>query len=639
MKKYIILLITINNIIYCQGWFQFYDSNKALSVIQTDDSGYIYTGSLSLPFGNSSGYDLTIVKTDSEGNTCDYQETGSCFENENKWVFTYLDEYKSIGETIIKTSDGGYIVVGESSGDEDGSVIIIKISYNGQLEWAQKHLNNLTFGFEWSFHEFFYRFFINETDDNGFIISANATSNAVLIKINNIGELIWSEFFDYNGPGLFHASSVQQTNDGGYILTAFTSTALNPNSLVIKTDSYGQTCDYFDNNFCYEDEQKWVKSFPNTILREIQQTPDSSYLIIGGNSNLSSILAKLDSDGNSSDYSLSQNCYENENIWVKEYYSESNFSSTIAYSMYQTNDGGYVISGGNYLDGIFIIKTNYLGETCSPDVLGNCYFDENMWMKSIKFNNSNWLNAEYCYSIKQTNDNGYILAGDSEVENVSFLMKVDKDGKVCSDEYEFYNLNCYLQEDLNVLSELIELNNSLEGLHPLEIGFQIWSNSRLSYLDVSNKEITNIPSNIGNLDGLDVLYLSYNDISILPESLWELSQIDYLILNDNQISGQIPESICDFDNPSLVYMANNQLCPPYPNCLGNNLVIDYQDTSICNEYVMGDLNSDYMLDVLDIILMIDCILLNTCYDNSDISSDGLVNILDVVSLINIILDL
>jgi hypothetical protein len=56
-----------------------------------------------------------------------------------------------------------------------------------------------------------------------------------------------------------------------------------------------------------------------------------------------------------------------------------------------------------------------------------------------------------------------------------------------------------------------------------------------------------------------------------------------LRLNDNQLIGEIPESVCDlnfFWGYSNFYISNNQLCPPYPSCLEDDL--GEQDTSNCD---------------------------------------------------------
>ena len=61
-----------------------------------------------------------------------------------------------------------------------------------------------------------------------------------------------------------------------------------------------------------------------------------------------------------------------------------------------------------------------------------------------------------------------------------------------------------------------------------------------------------------------------------------------------------------------------------------------------NDYMMGDINLDGALDVLDIILMVNIIVgtlepTDTQISLSDLNNDGLINILDVVQIVNMIL--
>ena len=76
-------------------------------------------------------------------------------------------------------------------------------------------------------------------------------------------------------------------------------------------------------------------------------------------------------------------------------------------------------------------------------------------------------------------------------------------------------------------------------------------------LNLSNSGLTgSIPSEIGNLTNLNVFYLQ-----------------------DNQLSGIIPDEICN-QGDSSPELTNNQLCPPYPSCVED--YVGEQDTSDCD---------------------------------------------------------
>ena len=63
--------------------------------------------------------------------------------------------------------------------------------------------------------------------------------------------------------------------------------------------------------------------------------------------------------------------------------------------------------------------------------------------------------------------------------------------------------------------------------------------------------------------------------------------------------------------------------------------IDYFDD---NDVLYGDMNSDGILNILDIVSLVNLILGGGAYQAAgDVNNDGILNILDIVSLVNLIL--
>ena len=56
--------------------------------------------------------------------------------------------------------------------------------------------------------------------------------------------------------------------------------------------------------------------------------------------------------------------------------------------------------------------------------------------------------------------------------------------------------------------------------------------------------------------------------------------------------------------------------------------------------MLGDINGDESIDVLDVVLLVNMILGSETpnYFTGDINDDGLINVQDIITLINIILD-
>ena len=57
-----------------------------------------------------------------------------------------------------------------------------------------------------------------------------------------------------------------------------------------------------------------------------------------------------------------------------------------------------------------------------------------------------------------------------------------------------------------------------------------------------------------------------------------------------------------------------------------------------NSNLIGDLNNDQIVNILDIVQLINIILSNSFEPNADLNNDGSINVLDIVQLINIILN-
>jgi len=72
--------------------------------------------------------------------------------------------------------------------------------------------------------------------------------------------------------------------------------------------------------------------------------------------------------------------------------------------------------------------------------------------------------------------------------------------------------------------------------------------------------------------------------------------------------------------------------PSSLNSLINELVNAIPDDSI-----LGDTNSDGVLNVLDVVSLVNLVLNNSSNDLADMNADGTLNVLDVVLLVSIIL--
>jgi hypothetical protein len=201
-------------------------ADRATSILQTEDGGYIAAGLTSSTNGDVSGNhgstDVWIVKMTSEG-TLTWQK---CLGGSGG------DDARSIAQT----EDGGYIVAGattSTNGDVLGIHIsnppysyqtndgwIVKLDDTGAIEW-QKCLGGIDNDYAQS---------VVQTADGGYIVAGSATSNdgdvsgnhggadCWIVKLDDTGSIEWQECLGSIGEDMGY--SIQQASDGGYILAA-----------------------------------------------------------------------------------------------------------------------------------------------------------------------------------------------------------------------------------------------------------------------------------------------------------------------------------------------------------------------------------------------------------------------------------
>jgi hypothetical protein len=352
----------------------------AYSVQQTSDGGYIVAGTTS-SFG-ASGSDIFLIKTDANGNI--------------QWAKTYGGTEYYLARFVQQTSDGGYIVAGYTfSFDEDiYDFFLIKTDANGNLEWAKTYG-----GTDW---EEVYS--VQQTSGGGYIVAGHTYSFATggdifLIKTDANGNIQWAK--TYGGTDFDWAYSVQQTSDGGYIVAGYTFSfgVGGYDIFLIKTDEFGNL--------------EWAKTYGGTNYDRaysVQQTSGGGYIVAGytqsfgaGGSDI--FLIKTDEFGNVQ--------------WAKTYGGESWDG---AYSVQQTSGGGYIVAGyaesfgAGWYD-ILLIKTDEFGNV--------------QWAKTY-----GGTNYDRAYSVQQTSDGGYIVAGTTRSFGAGgydiFLIKTDEDGDIGS---------------------------------------------------------------------------------------------------------------------------------------------------------------------------------------------------------------
>ena len=319
------------------------------SVQQTSDGGYIVAGE-TRSFGNGY-YDVYLIKTNASGDTL--------------WTRTYGGMSYDGGYSVQQTQDLGYIVAGgtESFGNSS-QVYLIKTNASGDTLWTRTYGGtNLEFGYS-----------VQQTTDGGYIVTGYGSGSQVfLVKTNALGDTLWTR--NYGGMGDDEGHSVQQTSDGGYIVAGYTGSfgAGYYDVYLIKTNASGDTL--------------WTRTYGGTGYEygySVQQTSDGGYIVAG----------RTESFGNGlSDVYLIKTNASGDTLWTRTY---GGANWDYGYSVQQTSDGGYVVTGWTLSFGnarqAYLIRTNATGDTLWTRTYGGVGYD-------------------YGMSVQQTSDGGYIVAG------------------------------------------------------------------------------------------------------------------------------------------------------------------------------------------------------------------------------------
>lgn len=313
------------------------------------------------------------------------------------WIKSFGGNSWDVARHVRKTNDGGFIIAGgtESFGLGIVSFYVVKTDSLGNEEWAKAYGGT---GAEQSPS-------IQQTNDGGYIIAGETTSfdnnkyRIYLIKTNALGDILWTKLLgrSYQQVLSHKISSLLQTNDSGYLVSGFAWNEEQGNNdfILFKVDSLGN--EIWEKKYGGSSDD-----FGTTIL----STADEGFILAGhsysyGSSTCDGRLLKLDSEGNL--------------IWDKNYGGDSWDSF---HNIALTSDGGYIATGntqsfGNAEQG-YVVKT---------DALGN-----EEWSKNIGYENN-----EDFKGVCQTSDNGYLLSGKTNSIGAGghdlYLVKIDENGE------------------------------------------------------------------------------------------------------------------------------------------------------------------------------------------------------------------
>jgi outer membrane protein assembly factor BamB/flagellar basal body-associated protein FliL len=314
------------------------------------------------------------------------------------WYIVFGENDWECGYSVLETDDGGFILVGEThSFGESSAIYLIKTNSMGTQLWNRRYsiggINGITVDYRWA---------IQQTNDNGFIIAGSTNFNeqsnqchGLLLKTDSSGYEKWNKTFYYGHPTFLW--DVQQITTGEYILVGYIWNSNNGyDALLIKTNSAG--------------DELWNKTFStnqNDEVWSITSTSNGDLILLGATESWSKggydvWLIKTDKNGIQ--------------IWNLTF---GGLKDDFGYSIQLTSDGGFIIVGetnsyGKGKQDIWLIKINQMGVE--------------QWNRS--FGGIEWDEGK---SVQETKDGGYVLSGftNSYGNGLSdfWIIKVDSKGE------------------------------------------------------------------------------------------------------------------------------------------------------------------------------------------------------------------
>ncbi len=378
------------------------DSDAANDVEQTADGGYIVAG-----VSRSTDGDVTV-----NHGWMDYWVVKLANDGTIEWEKSYGGTNHDIASDILQTSDGGYIVAGRAD-SEDGQITdhrgstdfwVVKLTSDGMIEW-EKSLGGS--GSD-------YAYAIYQTSDGGYVVGGASDSqngdvtgnhgdyDYWVVKLASDGALEWEKSLGGSKDDFLY--SIEQTSEGGYIVAG---KSQSQNGDVTGNHGGGNFVhDYWVVKLSNIGEIEWEKSLGGTdheVAYSVRQTSDGTYVVAG-------FARSTDGDvtGNHGgwDYWIVKLATNGDIEWQK---SIGGTDDDLAHSIQITNDGGYIavgsskstwgeVTGNHGGQDFWIVKITSTGEID--------------WQKSM-----GGSNAETAFSVQQTDEDGYIITGQTQSNN------------------------------------------------------------------------------------------------------------------------------------------------------------------------------------------------------------------------------
>lgn len=344
-------------------------------------------------------------------------------------------------QSITKTTDGGYAVLGYSQ-SSDGDITdkdnesfdywVLKFNIEHELQWSK------TYGGT----EDDRGNAIIQTQDGGFAISGYSSSSDLdvsenagaqdywIAKLDTNGNLSWQKSYGYLGADI--GNTLLQTNDGGYFITGVLDvTASGGEGNTRHASQRHAGGDYWAIKLNGSGNREWSKYYGGSftdVPYDAIQTEDNGYIIVGS------------SDSDDVDIENNIGAYD---FWVIKISETGTIIWEESYGGTEIDEARSIVESG---DGNYLIT----GDTRSSDVqVSNNKGAADLWLiKITPSGNLVWEKTfggssfDVARSIQKSNNNNFIISGSSrsadgdltnnQGQNDAWILQVDSSGNLLS---------------------------------------------------------------------------------------------------------------------------------------------------------------------------------------------------------------
>jgi hypothetical protein len=363
------------------------------------------------------------------------------FKGELQWVKSFGGSGIESARAIVKTSDGGYAILGytssidddiSSKAQEENDYWLLKFDTDGNLQW------NKTYG--GSKDDIGQS--LAQTSDGGYVLTGYSMSDDGdasknqgfhdnwILKLDYQGKLEWESSYGFSGHD--HSYDILQTNDGGFFFTGFldiSSARTDGNTEKGSGLTSHGVGEFWGTKIDGKGSLQWRGYFGGTNndrAHAVVQADDGGFVMAGFSE--SNDFDISDTNGSYDFWMVKVDVFGNL-VWE---HSLGGSGIEVSYDITKTDDGGYVVVGNTF--------------SKDGDIFLN-HGESDMWM--IKIDGEGAMEWEQTYggsqfdlaqAVVQSKDGGFLITGNSKSD--------DQDSTTNNGENDIWVVKTNLQGDL-----------------------------------------------------------------------------------------------------------------------------------------------------------------------------------------------